>query len=88
MGFAVLEIQPTPNPNALKFVVDRPIASQPESFFSAEAAASHILASKLFEVSGVASILILGDFVTVNKRPAARWSAITARVKEILQNAS
>jgi hypothetical protein len=33
----------------------------------------------------VASVLLLGDFVTVNKDPATRWERITARVREILK---
>jgi hypothetical protein len=87
MAFRLLEVQPTPNPNALKFVLDRSISDQPLSFFNAEAAREHPLASKLFDVSGVASILLLGDFVTVNKRPDARWDLIRKRVREILKNA-
>jgi hypothetical protein len=40
----------------------------------------------LFAIQGVASILILGDFVTVNKTPEAKWPAITRKVEEILKN--
>jgi hypothetical protein len=87
MGFEVKEVQTTPNPNALKFVLDRVIAPQPSSFFKAEAAVHHPLASKLFEISGVTSLLLLGDFVTVNKQPQAKWSAITKNVKRVLSEA-
>ena len=87
MGFEVKEVQATPNPNALKFVLDRVIAPQPISFFTAEAAASHPLASRLFEISGVTSLLLLGDFVTVNKQPQAKWSAISKKVKRVLSEA-
>jgi len=84
MGFTVKDVQPTPNPNAMKFVLDRVIALQPASFFNASAAAGHSIASRLFEVSGVASLLLLGDFVTVNKQPQAKWPAITSKIKKIL----
>ena len=87
MGFEVIEVQATPNPNALKFVLDRAIAPQPISFFNAEAAAAHPMASKLFEISGVTSLLLLGDFVTVNKQPQAKWSTITKKVKRVLSEA-
>ena len=33
MGFTVAQIQPTPNPNAVKFILDRPISQQPASYF-------------------------------------------------------
>lgn len=87
MGFEVKEVQATPNPNALKFVLDRVIAQQPTSFFKAEAATGHPLAAKLFEITGVTSVLLLGDFVTVNKQPQAKWSAISKKVRRVLAEA-
>jgi hypothetical protein len=85
MGFNVTEIQLTPNPNALKFVLDREISDRPISFLTAAEGANHPLASQLFGITGVTSVLILGDFVTVNKEAGEKWEPITARVKEILQ---
>jgi hypothetical protein len=84
MGLKVAEIQPTPNPNALKFVLDRTVWDQPLSFFSADAAREHPLAAKLFAVSGVSSLLLLGDFVTINKRPDANWADIKRAVRRVL----
>jgi hypothetical protein len=84
MGFAVQDIQPTPNPNAAKFILDRPIVEQPTSFFNAEAAVGHPLATKLFAIPGVTSLLLLGDFITVNKKPDAKWSDIKGKVEKIL----
>ena len=84
MAIRVLEVQPTPNPNAAKFVLDQQIATQPTSFFNAESASGHPLASRLFAVPGVSSILLLGDFVTVNKSPDAKWDKIVAAVQSVL----
>jgi hypothetical protein len=84
MPFEVLEIEPTPNPNAAKFILDKTIASAPTSFFNAAAAAGHPVAAKLFEIDGVSSVLLLGDFVTVNKTPDVKWATINARVKAVL----
>ena len=86
MPFEVVEVQSTPNPNALKFVLDRSIAAVPVSFFTAEAAKEHPVASKLFAIPGVTCVLLLGDFVTVNKQPAQPWTSIRKRVREILKN--
>jgi hypothetical protein len=86
MPYRVVEIQPTPNPNAAKFVLDKAVAEQPTSFFNADAAKGHSLAEALFGVTGVSSLLFLGDFVTVNKTPDSQWSEISARVKAILAN--
>ena len=87
MAFSVVEVQPTPNPNALKFMLDRPITEQPTSFFNASAADDHPIASRLFAIPGVSSLLLLGDFVTVNKSPDASWPAIKTRVRQVLAEA-
>ncbi len=80
----VIEIQPTPNPNALKFIVEGPISDKPLSFFNPEAGKSHPLASQLFAIKGVTSLLILNDFVTVSKSPNAAWKEITSKAKRVL----
>jgi hypothetical protein len=87
VGFKVTEVQPTPNPNAVKLMLDRAIAEQPTSFFHAGQATGHPLAERLFAIPGVSSLLLLGDFVTVNKRPEAAWSDITTRAKKVLADA-
>jgi hypothetical protein len=84
MPFRVSEIQPTPNPNAAKFILDRSVAEQPTSFFNAESAKGHALAEKLFAIPGVSSLLLLGDFITVNKTPDADWKDITDCVQAVL----
>lgn len=84
MAFRVVEVQPTPNPNALKFMLDGPIAEQPTSFLAAGTAAEHPVASRLFAIPGVVSLLLLGDFVTVNKSPDSNWADIKPRVKRVL----
>ena len=84
MAFRVREIQPTPNPNAAKFVLDKPVAENPTSFFNAAQAAEHPLAVKLFSIEGVSSLLLLGDFITVNKTPDADWKTVSSRVTAIL----
>jgi hypothetical protein len=38
----------------------------------------------LFAIKGVSSVLLLGDFVTVNKSPDAVWSEIASKVKQVL----
>lgn len=85
MSYTVVEIQATPNPNASKFVLDRLIAVEPASFFNAESAKDHPIASRLFLIPGVSSLLLLNDFVTVNKRPEAQWKSISGKVRDILK---
>ena len=85
MGYVIREIQGTPNPNAVKFLLNREISSSTLSFLRPEEGVAHPLASQLFSIKGVISLLFLGDFVTVNKKPEIPWTAITGKVEEILQ---
>jgi hypothetical protein len=87
MGYRVIEIQPTPNPNALKFVLDRQVSQQPISFFNAAAATDHPLAKRLFEIAGVSSLLLLGDFITINKSPNGAWDDIKNQARKLLKDA-
>jgi hypothetical protein len=84
LPYEVREVQPTPNPNAVKFVLDRVIADRPTSFLDPASGKDHPIASRLFAIPGVTSLLILGDFVTVNKRPEARWAEIKSKVERTL----
>ena len=88
MGLRVLDVQPTPNPNAAKFILDRRIAEQPMSFLSSESAEGYPVAKQLFEIAGVSSLLFLGDFVTVNKKQDADWEKITAAVQKVLEQSA
>jgi hypothetical protein len=88
MGLKVADVQPTPNPNAMKFVLDRQIWDRPISFFSADAACGHSLAAKLFAIPGVSGVLLLADFVTVSKTPRASWASIKKNVRKVLETAS
>jgi hypothetical protein len=86
MPFEVIDVQSTPNPNALKFILSAEIAPQTTSFFNAEQAEGHPIASRIFAIPGVVSVLLLGDFITVNKRPDARWPAIRKKVEAVLRS--
>ena len=88
MGYRVIEIQPTPNPNANKFVLDRQVSQQPLSFFNAAAATDYPLAKRLFEIPGVSSLLLLGDFITINKSPDGDWDDIKSQARAVLSAAS
>ena len=87
MGFGVTEVQQTPNPNAVKFMLDRPVSEGTVSFLSAEQAENHPIGRRLFAIPGVCSVLLLGDFVTVNKTAEAAWPGIKKKVRQVLSEA-
>jgi hypothetical protein len=84
MALKVLSVEPTPNPNAKKFVIDRRISETPLSYRTSEAAAKDPLAAKLMALPGVVGLLFLHDFVTVSKSSEARWADISAKAKRIM----
>jgi hypothetical protein len=81
-----VRFQPTPNPNAGKFVADRTLVEgrSSRSFYNAGQAADHPLAAALFELDGVASIFMVEDFVTVTKQPDADWSTLIPQVTDTM----
>lgn len=76
----VLDVATTPNPDAMKFTVDRRF-DEMFNIASAEDAESHPFANALFAAGGVASVFGTADFVTITRTPDADWSAIEAAVR-------
>lgn len=93
MGYRVREFQETPNPAAVKVVLEGPISSlegrsgAPRSYRSAESAASDPLAALLFRIKGVENVLISSDWLTVGKRPDATWKSVKDAVEKALAEA-
>lgn len=81
-----LKVLPTPNANALKFVVGRRLTEgRSQTFRSAEEAVGHPLAAGLFAVPGVVQVFVLNDFVTVTRDPAAAWEEIAGRAETAIR---
>lgn len=79
-----ISASPTPNPNALKFTVGVPVGGP--ITFTAET--DDPLGSLLMAVSGVTSVFMTADFVTVTKVPEIDWSGIAPEVARILEEHS
>ena len=84
-----IAFEPTPNPNAIKCVIEPDeahAASGIRSYFTADAAGAEPdpLAHALFAIPGVANLLIHSAFITVGKSPEAKWPAIKPRVKAVI----
>ncbi len=87
MPYAVTEFQSTPNPNALKCVLDRPLRPAAEalrSFRTADQARNDPLGRALMAVPGVSSVLLSDSWLTINKTPDARWPAVKSGVERAL----
>ncbi len=65
------------DPDSCKFQVDRAVHPGGPFFFkNREAAAGSPLIERVFQIEGVASVLVAEDVVTVGKTPSASWSDI------------
>jgi Thioredoxin-like proteins and domains len=62
----LIRIQATPNPNAWKFVLDRPVLTEGKATYAdMKEAEQSILASSLFQVTGVRQIHFFQNVITV-----------------------
>jgi len=74
-------IEETPNPNAVKFVLKEPVtAGTTRSFHSAGEAAGDPLGRALFGVGEVASVFYMDKMITVEKRDEADWDDLLPRL--------
>ena len=85
--YKVLSTQPTPNPDALKFLVSRPaVASGTKYFGSEEEAEGDEFAEALFAIPGVRSVYVSQDYISVTKGMMEDWTDIVELIKEGIEN--
>ena len=73
----ISDIQETPNPNAVKFILKEPVSyGTSHSFAKAEDALSDKLASSLFQVGDVESVFYMDRMITVEKADEVEWDEI------------
>jgi hypothetical protein len=77
----VLDVATTPNPDAMKFTVDRRF-DEMFTIASAEDADTHPFARAVFEAGGVASVFGTADFVTITRAEGGDWAAIEVAVRQ------
>ncbi len=83
-----IQVSPTPNPDSLKFTLNKGhfIESGMESFSAPAEADAHPLGRRLFSLPGVSNVLILPQFVTVTKHPAADWDLLVPKIEHAMDS--
>lgn len=85
----IISFESTPNPNAVKCILSGPLTGRetgnPASFTHAEAARADPLADALFALEGVTGVLLMRDWLTVNKRPDAEWKSLKPKIKRAVE---
>ncbi|HEV7642400.1 MAG TPA: NifU family protein [Pyrinomonadaceae bacterium] len=73
----IADIQETPNPNAVKFILRDPVShGTSHSFKKAEDAEESVLAKSLFDVGNVVSVFYMDKMITVEKTDEADWDEL------------
>lgn len=73
----IADIQETPNPNAVKFILKEPVShGTSHSFKTVESAAENPLAKSIFEAGSVVSVFYMDKMITVEKTDEADWDEI------------
>jgi Scaffold protein Nfu/NifU N terminal len=88
--YKVVEFQETPNPHAVKCIVDPPVPAREgglRSYQSAQDAAGDPLAARLMGVPGVAGVFINQGWVTVTRKAGEEWRGIKSGVRRVLAEA-
>lgn len=82
-----IEIEETPNPDALKFRAGMAVATTPIDFTSKEnALGASQFAANLFDIDGVVRVHLGRDFVAVTKQPNADWHDLKPSVLAALMD--
>jgi Fe-S cluster biogenesis protein NfuA len=73
----IADIQETPNPNAVKFILKEPVShGTSHSFDAPEKASDDKLAKSLFDVGDVVSVFYMDKMITVEKTDETDWDEI------------
>ena len=83
-------IQSTPNPNALKFVLNVPVKNQGKVTYKNAGQCQHNpMAAALFTVPNITEVYLFDNYVTVTQDGKVDWDQIEDQIKKIiLENAA
>ena len=80
-----LMVQSTPNPNALKFVLNTPVKTEGKAIYkSASEAADNKIASLLFAVPDITEVYFFDNYITVTQNGDGDWDELEEKVKKII----
>jgi len=77
----IADIQETPNPNAVKFILKEPVShGTSHSFKTAEDGQGDKLAKSLFDLEKVVSVFYMDKMITVEKTDDAEWDELLPEI--------
>jgi len=77
----IADIQETPNPNAVKFILKEPVShGTSHSFKTAEDGQGDKLAKSLFDLGKIVSVFYMDKMITVEKTDDAEWDELLPEI--------
>ena len=77
----IADIEPTPNPNAMKFILKEPLTwGIARSYDNAAQAQSDPLASALFDIEHVTNVFFVDHWITVTQDGQADWQELLRKL--------
>jgi Fe-S cluster biogenesis protein NfuA len=81
-----ITVQPTPNPNALKFILDAPVKTRDSAVYrDAADCGSNLLAKMLLGLDHVDEVYFATNFITVTQDGKADWDTLEGNIKDIIR---
>ena len=82
----VITPEGTPNPNAVKFTLDRPATDRrSETFRAGSDPADSPLGAKIYALDGVTNVFLTANFVSVTKDAGIDWDELLPEVIEQIE---
>lgn len=78
-------IEETPNPQSMKFTVNKEIAENNFSFANSQEAFSSPLASKIFGFPWTESVFIGSNYVTITKQDWVEWEVLAEPLADLIK---
>ena len=78
-------VEGTPNPNAVKFTLNRTVATTGETYRGDPSSAAAPWAKALLSIPGVLGVFGINNFISLNKKPEVEWDAIIPKAEEELK---
>ncbi len=80
-----LQIQSTPNPNALKFVLNIPVRTDGKvTYRSAEECKDNPLAQAIFTIEHVSEVYFFDNYITVTQNGEGDWEVLEEKVRKTI----
>ena len=80
-----IDIQPTPNPNALKFILNIPVKNEGNSTYKSPAECQeNTLALELFKIRGIDQLHFFENVISVTKFSYEDWDSVEKQVHKVL----